>query len=111
MLSRITKGRLAAVGFTFTCTKTYTLSLASNSILVASVVAIPSTFILKADPGAPISLTDERRSFWLFSLTILKIWLTEPVVGKTVSYFKVSAVIVILASAEVIKESFLQAVS
>jgi hypothetical protein len=32
----------------------------------------------------------------------------EPVVTKTVSYFNISAVIVTLASGEVIKESFLQ---
>jgi hypothetical protein len=33
---------------------------------------------------------------------------TEPVVVKTVSYFKVSALRLIAASGEVIKESFLQ---
>ena len=39
---------------------------------------------------------------------ILKDWMIEPEVTKTVSYFKVSAVIITLASGEVIKDSFLQ---
>jgi hypothetical protein len=39
---------------------------------------------------------------------ILNDWYTEPAVAKTVSYFNVSAVIVTLASVEVIKESFRQ---
>ncbi|MEI9808393.1 MAG: hypothetical protein WDO16_11265 [Bacteroidota bacterium] len=61
MLSCIMKGRLSAVGLTFTCTKTYTLSFASISILVASVVAMPSTFILKGDDDPPISFTEETQ--------------------------------------------------
>ena len=40
---------------------------------------------------------------------ILKDCITEPAAVKTVSYFKVSVVIFTLASADVIKESFLQA--
>ncbi len=39
---------------------------------------------------------------------ILKDWMIEPEVTKTVSNFKVSAVIITLAFGEVIKDSFLQ---
>jgi hypothetical protein len=39
---------------------------------------------------------------------ILNVLYVEPAVTKTVSYFNVSAVMVIFASGEVIKESFLQ---
>ena len=32
-----------------------------------------ATFILYTEPAPPISLSEERRSFWLFSLMILKL--------------------------------------
>ena len=65
-------------------------------------------FILKGDVLPPISFILESRSFWLFSFIILKDFVMEPVVVKTVSYFKESVVILNLASALVIKLSFLQ---
>src|SRR4051812_46319266 len=84
------------------------LSLAAISILLASVVAIPSTFILYAEEAPPISFTELSKSFCLFSLMILNCWVMEPVVGKTVSYLMVSAEIVTAASGELMNESFLQ---
>ena len=43
----------------------------------------------------------------MLSLIILKVWVTEPDVTKTVSYFNVSAVMITRASELVIKDSFL----
>ena len=43
----------------------------------------------------------------MLSLIILKDWVTEPDVTKTVSYFNVSAVMITRASELVIKDSFL----
>ena len=84
------------------------LSFASISTLVNVVAELPLTFILKADAAPPMSFIVLNLSFWLFSLMILNDLVIEPVVVKTVSYFKESVVMVSLASALVIKESFLQ---
>ncbi len=87
------------------------LSLASMSRLVASVVAMPSTFILNEEAVPPISLTLLKRSFWLFSLMILNDLVMEPAVVKTVSYFKLSVLVRSKASELLMKESFLQEAS
>src|SRR5690349_10124227 len=63
----------------------------------------------KVELFPPESLTRETSNFWLFSLMILKDWVPEPAVVKTVSNFMVSAVMVTWASGLVMKESFLQA--
>jgi len=75
------------------------------------VVAVPSTFILKEEAVPPISFTLLKRSFWLFSLMILNDLVMEPVLVKTVSYFKLSVLVRSNASALLMKESFLQEAS
>src|SRR6185312_5100786 len=107
MLSRRIKGSESEFGFTLTCTKTYKLSLALISTLSISDVAVPSTFILNGEERQPESLTCDSRSFWSLLLNILKDWVTEPTVVKTVSKDKVSALVYKLALELVIKESFL----
>src|SRR6188508_416481 len=52
---------------------------------------------------------EERRSFWSFSFIILKDWVIEPVVVKTVSNFNSSFERETCASGLVMKDSFLQA--
>jgi hypothetical protein len=84
------------------------LSFASISTLFNDVAELPLIFILKAELVPPISFIVLNLSFWLFSLMILNDLVIEPVLVKTVSYFKASVVMVSLASALVIKESFLQ---
>jgi len=69
---------------------------------------VPSTFILNGEDGPPESLTCDNRSFWSLLLNILKDWVIEPTVVKTVSKDKVSALVYKLALGLVMKESFLQ---
>src|SRR6185312_14973407 len=84
------------------------LSFAFISILFISVPEVPFTFILKGEVIPPDSFTWDRRSFSLLVLKILKDWVTEPTVVKTVSKKSVSTLVYKDASALVIKESFLQ---
>ncbi len=55
-----------------------------------------------------MSFTLESNNCWLLSLNILKDCVIEPTVVSTVSNFRVSALMVSLASGLVINESFLQ---
>jgi len=84
------------------------LSFAFISTLFTSAPEIPFTFILKGELAPPDSFTWERRSFSLLLLKILKDWVTEPTVVKTVSNDKVSILVYKYASGLVIIESFLQ---
>lgn len=84
------------------------LSFAFITTLFTSGPEVPSTFILKGEEDPPERFTRERRSFSLLLLKILKDWVTEPTVVKTVSNDKVSILVYNLASGLVVKESFLQ---
>jgi hypothetical protein len=84
------------------------LSFAFISTLFTSAAEVPSTFILKGDELPPESFTCERRSFSLLLLKILKDWVMEPTVVKTVSKDNVSKLVYNVASGLVVNESFLQ---
>src|SRR5258706_12871381 len=107
MLSVIINGRLLLLGFMFTCTNTYKLSLALTATLTLSAVAMPSTFNLKDEVAPPISLTLLNCILLLLGLKILNDSIIEPAEVKTVSKLNVSALILTNAW-EFVMKSFLQ---
>src|SRR6185295_18521939 len=106
--SEIINGRLLALGSIFTCTKTYKLSSASISILLTSVAAVPSTFILKEEEAPPSNFILDNCNFWLLRLRILNDFVIEPAEVNTVSKVKLSVLKPNIACGLVINESFLQ---
>src|SRR6185312_11998756 len=83
------------------------LSLGLISTSLTSGPELPSTLILKGDDFPPESFTCVKRSFCSLLLKILKDWVTEPELVKTVSKNKVSALVFKDAPGLVMKESFL----
>src|SRR2546423_8016652 len=69
----------------------------------------PSAFILNDEEFPPVSLIELMCMPLLLLFMILIVWVTEPVVVKTVSKCKLSALVVRKAAALLVKLSFLQA--